>query len=109
MGWIREYLHRSDEDDQPLAEIMSKDIVLLEPRVPDDALDAADQLLKGHIIAINLRKASGEPKQRIVDFINGVIYAIHGRITAAGSDLILCSPGKEDISGEIQLLKDTGR
>lgn len=74
-------------------------MLLFEPKEFNDISRAADQLIAGKIIVINLHKMPQSEKQRIVDFINGVVYSHQGRITKGGQDLILCSPGKNEMIG----------
>ena len=44
-----------------------------------------------------------EYRQRIIDFLTGVIYALDGSINKVGDNVILISPKTMPVGGEINL------
>lgn len=81
-------------------------IVLFEPRHFDEAQEIADHLKAKRACAINLHRMPSDYRQRIIDFLTGVIYALDGSINKVGENVILCSPKTMPVSGEITLNSD---
>ena len=78
-------------------------IVLFEPRHFDEAQEIANHLKAKRACAINLHRMPSEYRQRIIDFLTGVIYALDGSINKVGDNVILISPKTMPVGGEINL------
>lgn len=102
----REEAKSLSEYEQPQVKGASKivanaDIVLFEPRVFDEAEEIANHLKAKKACAINLHRMPSEYRQRLIDFLTGVIHALDGTINKVGGDVILCSPKTINVAGEI--------
>ena len=42
-------------------------------------------------------------RQRIIDFLSGVVYGVNGSIKMIGDNVILCAPRTMPVSGDISL------
>lgn len=76
-------------------------IALFEPRAFEEAQQIADHIKAKRACAINLHRMPAEYRQRIIDFLTGVIYALDGTIHRLGDNVILCSPKSIPVGGEI--------
>ena len=66
----------------------------------DDAQQAADGLKEGHQQIVNLEKAAPEICTRVIDFLNGVIYALDGFVEKVGEKVYLFTPSNYVIEVE---------
>jgi cell division inhibitor SepF len=66
----------------------------------DNAQQAADGLKEGHQQIVNLEKATPEICTRIIDFLNGVIYALDGYVEKVGEKVYLFTPSNYIIEVE---------
>ncbi|TDQ42341.1 cell division protein SepF [Aureibacillus halotolerans] len=89
----------------------SSKMVLVEPRMYDEAQDIADHLKNRRTVVINLQRISSDQAKRIVDFLSGTVYALGGDIQKLGPNTFLCTPDNVDVSGAIteMLQTDTDR
>lgn len=78
-------------------------IVLFEPREFDEAEEIANHIKARRACTINLHRMPNEYRQRLIDFLTGVIFAVDGSINRVGADVILCSPKTMQVGGEITL------
>jgi cell division inhibitor SepF len=62
------------------------------PKSFEDARLAADGLKDGRQQIVNLEKASPEMSERIIDFLNGVTYALNGFVEKIGDKIYLFAP-----------------
>ena len=81
----------------------SANIVLFEPRNFDEAEEIGRHIKNKRACCINLHKMPLENRQRIIDFLSGVVYGVDGSIKKVGENVILCSPKNLGVSGEINL------
>ncbi|MDO8682744.1 MAG: cell division protein SepF [Armatimonadota bacterium] len=58
----------------------------------DNAQQAADGLKEGRSQIVNLEKASPEICARVIDFLNGVTYALDGYVEKVGDKVYLFTP-----------------
>lgn len=79
------------------------DYNLYEPKAFEEAQSCADALLAGNSVVINLHQLDRSTAQRLIDFLTGTVYALHGKIQRAGTNVIVCVPNESDISGTIEL------
>ncbi len=72
--------------------------------VKPDRLDAvtqiADHLLDRKTILLNLEDTNRETARRLIDFLNGVAYAINGNLKKVANCTYVITPSNVDVSGE---------
>lgn len=66
----------------------------------ENAQEAADGLKQGHQQIVNLEKAGPEICGRVIDFLNGVIYALDGYVEKVGDRVYLFTPANYVIDVE---------
>jgi len=66
--------------------------VRLNAQVFEDAKVAADGLKSGEQQIVNLEKASPQMGERIIDFLNGVCYALDGTVERVGEKVYMFVP-----------------
>ena len=78
-------------------------IVLFEPRNFDEAEEIGRHIKLNRACCINLHRMPMEYRQRVIDFLSGIIFGVDGQIKKIGENVILCSPKKLQVGGEIDL------
>ena len=78
-------------------------IALFEPRNFDEAEEIGFHIKNKRACCINLHRMPSEYRQRIIDFLSGVVYGVDGSIKKIGENVILCSPKNLQVGGEINL------
>ncbi len=73
----------------------------------ENAQQAADGLKDGHQQIVNLEKATPDLCARIIDFLNGVTYALDGFVEKVGEKVYLFTPSNYVI--EVENDRDTRR
>lgn len=76
-------------------------IALFEPRNFEEAEEIAYHIKSGKACCINLHRMPIEYRQRVLDFLSGVVCGVEGSIKKLGNDVILCSPRNLKVSGDI--------
>lgn len=66
--------------------------VRLNAQVFEDAKVAADGLKSGEQQIVNLEKATSQMAERIIDFLNGVCYALDGTVERVGERVYMFVP-----------------
>lgn len=84
------------------------DIVLFEPRDLREVEEIGKNLKSGKACCVNLHRIPNDYRQRVYDFLYGIIYGIEGTIEPVGSNVILCTPKNLEVAGRISLRPDTG-
>ena len=51
-------------------------------------------------VAMNMEKTDADEAQRIVDFVQGIMYALDGRIDQISESIYLCAPNNMSVSRE---------
>jgi cell division inhibitor SepF len=85
----------SSKQAQPLRLQMAKGgrvAVRLNAQVFEDAKVAADGLKGGEQQIVNLEKATPQMAERIIDFLNGVCYALDGTVERVGERVYMFVP-----------------
>lgn len=90
----------SIKDAQNVSETPST-IALFEPRMFGDTKEIATQLLSGQAAIINFDQMDNETARRVVDFMNGTVFAIDGDIQRVGKEIFLCTPANFQIDGKL--------
>lgn len=78
-------------------------IVLFEPRNFDEAEEIGHHIKSKRACCVNLHRMPSEYRQRIIDFLSGVVYGVDGSIKKIGENVILCSPKNLQVGGDINL------
>lgn len=78
-------------------------IVLFEPRNFDEAEEIGRHIKNKRACCVNLHRMPLEYRQRIIDFLSGVIFGVDGSIKKIGENVILCSPKNLQVGGNIDL------
>ena len=81
-------------------------IVLFEPRNFDEAEEIGHHIKSKRACCVNLHRMPSEYRQRIIDFLSGVVYGVDGSIKKIGENVILCSPRNLQVGGEINLASE---
>ncbi len=81
-------------------------IVLFEPRNFDEAEEIGHHIKNKRACCVNLHRMPSEYRQRIIDFLSGVVYGVDGSIKKVGENVILCSPKNLQVGGDINLNSD---
>lgn len=79
----------------------TSEIALYEPRLYTDVKQIANQLLNNQAVIVNFTQMEDKNAKRVVDFLNGTTYAIHGDIKRIGKEIFLCTPKNFKISGNL--------
>ncbi|MCI1923425.1 MAG: cell division protein SepF [Lentilactobacillus buchneri] len=70
----------------------NRNIVVFEPINYTDVDTIAQKLLEDSAVIIKLGKLDIKSAERMVDFLNGVLFAIHGTIDRLDKNIFICSP-----------------
>ena len=81
-------------------------IVLFEPRNFDEAEEIGHPIKSKRACCVNLHRMPSEYRQRIIDFLSGVVYGVDGSIKKVGENVILCSPKNLQVGGDINLNRE---
>ena len=81
----------------------STNIVLFEPRNFDEAEEIGRHIKNHRACCINLHRMPIEYRQRLIDFLSGVVYGVDGSIKKIGDNVILCAPRNLQVAGDINL------
>lgn len=85
-------------------------IVLMQPIRFEQAQNVVNNLLKGHIVVIDLQSVNVEDALNLVNFVSGAIFAIHGNIQKINDKgaIFLCLPAGVVLDNELsRSLEDT--
>ena len=61
----------------------------------------ADYLKARNQVVVNFKRVTSDVSKRIMDFLNGIIYAIDGTMEKLGPGIVLCAPKGFEIEGNI--------
>jgi len=75
--------------------------ILVEPRAFSEAQQIADYLKNKNQVVVNFKRVTSDVSKRIMDFLNGIIYAIEGTMQKLGPGIVICAPKGFEIEGSI--------
>lgn len=75
--------------------------ILVEPRAFSEAQQIADYLKAKNQVVVNFKRVTSDVSKRIMDFLNGIVYAIEGKMEKLGPGIVLCAPKGFEIEGNI--------
>ena len=76
-------------------------IVVYEPRLYSDANEIGRHLLNNHAVVVNFDRIGNDDAKRIVDFLNGTVFAINGEMKRIGAAIFLVTPANFEIDGDL--------
>ena len=125
MGFMNKFLKDSDDEtiegtssvdeyynikpQDALAEDGRSKMILLEPRAYSESFQIVDHLKDRDAVVVNLKRVTQAQAKRIVDVLNGAIYAIGGQIQKIGGGIFLLTPNNVNIEGQISDEKESGK
>ena len=74
------------------------ELKIVNPDKFQDVITVADYLIKGCTVVINLELLDTETIKRMLDFLNGVCYAIGGEVKFVSKSTYIITPRNIDIS-----------
>ena len=75
--------------------------ILVEPRAFSEAQQIADYLKNKNQVVVNFKRVTSDVSKRIMDFLNGIIYAIDRTMQKLGPGIVICAPKGFEIEGNI--------
>ena len=75
--------------------------ILVEPRAFSEAQQIADYLKNKNQVVVNFKRVTSDVSKRIMDFLNGIVYAIDGTMQKLGPGIVICAPKGFEIEGNI--------
>ena len=85
------------------------EVVVIEPRSFDEALDIVEELRCRRSVLLNLQYLDAEQSQRVVDFLSGATHALDGHQQRVGQGVFVFAPNNFTInteSNETRALRD---
>ena len=79
----------------------SNKMILFEPRAYSESSQITDYLKKRNTVVVNLKRVTPDVAKRIVDFLQGSLYAMNGSLQKLGGGIFLCTPNNVNIEGKI--------
>ncbi|MBS5786533.1 MAG: cell division protein SepF [Clostridioides difficile] len=78
-------------------------VVIVEPKVYDDAATIADHLKQRRAVIVNLEGlASTEVRKSIFNFMNGAVYVLDGSIQKVSKSIFILAPNNVDIDANMK-------
>ena len=86
-------------------------MILFEPRAYSESSQITDYLKKRNTVVVNLKRVTPDVAKRIIDFLQGSLYAMNGNLQKLGGGIFLCAPNNVDIEGKIteEVVKSKGK
>lgn len=75
--------------------------IIIEPRAFSEAQQIADYLKNKNQVVVNFKRVTTDVSKRIMDFLNGIVYAIDGTMQKLGPGIIICAPKGFEIEGNV--------
>jgi FtsZ-interacting cell division protein YlmF len=99
---LRERLWGTGEEDEGTTVIRlhsraAQQVNVLYARSMEDARRAADGLKAGHQQVVNFQYADGRVRERVVDFLMGVVYALEGTVERVHEQVFLFAPANVQV------------
>ncbi len=78
----------------------SIEMKVVKPEKLESVSQIADHLLARKTILLNLEETNKETSRRLIDFLNGVAYAISGTLKKVANNTYVITPSNVEVSGE---------
>ena len=75
-------------------------MVVVNPKVFNDCEKIADHLKQSRPVVMNMEQTDQDIAQRVVDYVQGVMYALDGNIDRGSESIYLCAPNNMSVSRE---------
>ncbi len=76
-------------------------VVLVKPMRFEEATSIAEHLCAHKTVVLNLEAANRENSRRLIDFLMGTAYAVHGNIKQVANSTYIITPDNVDVLGEL--------
>ena len=76
-------------------------VVLVKPERYEDVTSITDHMLERKTVVLNIENVDKDLSRRIVDFLGGATYALHGNIRKVSRGTFLIVPNGVDMMGEL--------
>ena len=76
-------------------------MIVMQPQSLDDVQTVIDSLRAGKPIIVNLESLPNSTAQRLMDYVNGALYALEGNLRQVSRGIFLLAPEGVDVSGNI--------
>ena len=77
----------------------SIEMKVIRPEKLDSVTQIADYLTSGNTVLLNLEATNKETARRLLDFLNGVAYAVGGKLKKVANSTFVITPSNISISG----------
>ena len=109
---LKKFINPEDDNDEEYEEVSEtiksgnketykNKTILVETRAFSEAQQIADYLKQKNQVVVNFKRVTSDVSKRIMDFLNGIIYAIDGKMEKLGPGIVLCAPKGFEIEGNI--------
>ena len=78
----------------------SIEMVVVKPEKLETVTQIADYLVDRKTILLNLEETNKDTARRLIDFLNGVAYAINGDLRKVATNTYVITPSNVELSGE---------
>jgi len=78
----------------------SIEMIVVKPEKLETVTQIADYLVDRKTILLNLEDTNKETARRLIDFLNGVAYAINGDLRKVATNTYVVTPSNVELSGE---------
>lgn len=78
----------------------SIEMVVVKPEKLGSVTQIADYLVDHKTILLNLEETNKDTARRLIDFLNGVAYAINGNLRKVATNTYVVTPSNVELSGE---------
>ncbi len=78
----------------------SIEMVVVKPEKLETVTQIADYLVDRKTILLNLEETNKETARRLIDFLNGVAYAINGDLRKVATNTYVVTPSNVELTGE---------
>ena len=95
------YYNAAREEKDENGVLGNNKMILFEPRAYSESSQITDYLKKRNTVVVNLKRVTPDVAKRIVDFLQGSLYAMNGNLQKLGGGIFLCAPNNVDIEGKI--------
>ena len=79
---------------------LSVELKVVKPEDYNNVNEIADHLLNGKTVILNLEETNKETARRLIDFLNGVAYAIQGQVERVSERTFVITPSNIGISSD---------
>ena len=80
----------------------SLELKVVRPEQFEDSCDIADHLLAGRTVVLNMDFINKDVTRRLIDFLSGVAYSIHGRFQRVATGTYIITPRNVEVSEAIK-------